>query len=186
MGAGGGIWANERDELRRPGFNGGGGGKPLEAGATRTTAGGTTAAGMSALTALTNLTDLLLTAGSAFGDSFTAGLDAALTLISDLGTDLGTDLTIEMGTDLPTGLAVDLLGRTLAAVDFLMGADRAEESAADFAEDFAGGLAEGFAGFFEASGAPALALTSTFTTGLTVELALTMDFPDVALPTLTA
>ena len=88
------MWASAREELRRPGLRGGGGGKPLLAG-----------------TGLGCTTGLMAAGGVAIGAAFLlmatcTGLATALRrdLSTDLAGGLGTTLTDALGTGLVAGL----------------------------------------------------------------------------------
>lgn len=140
MGAGGGICANARDELRRPGFNGGGGGNPFEAGASRAAVTGGKVAGGSAFFKLASagftfgalpaafkattgkvfVTDL----GTDFCATVVAGFLAGVAIVSNavftLTAVLGTGLLMPLGASLPEGLTVAFLACGLATGDFLI------------------------------------------------------------------
>jgi len=75
IGAGGGMCANARDELRRPGFKGGGEGSPFVGGAVRTAAAATGIVGV-----------------STFFKAVAAGLALGKVCVWGVGTDLGTDV----------------------------------------------------------------------------------------------
>ena len=88
MGAGGGMWASAREELRRPGLSGGGGGKPLFTaaglnGTTGVAAAGGTATGTAFLLAVTgtglDLTGLAEAFGTGLVDNLAMGLPTTLT-----------------------------------------------------------------------------------------------------------
>lgn len=132
------MWANAREELRRPGLSGGGGGKPLFTG---TGLGGT--AGAEAVGGVANGAAFLLAAKS-----------TSLVL---------TDLAGALVTGLATGLAA-----TLAAVlTTTLGATLGAGLDADFGGCLGEALAEGLAAAFNGAFTSALALTDgALATGL--------------------
>ena len=120
MGAGGGMWASARDELRRPGLSGGGGGKPLLAvtGLGCTTGVGKAGGFATSAAFLLAATDkgLVLTGlTTAFGTGLETGLAATLaaaletTFTEALGVGFVANLALTTGfeaTFLATGLAL--------------------------------------------------------------------------------
>ena len=92
MGAGGGMWASAREELRRPGLRGGGGGKPLLA--NKGFAGTT---GLGAVSGVAASCTFLPTG-------------TAANLTTGLVTDLATALAIGFGATLTVGLLTTFAG----------------------------------------------------------------------------
>ena len=117
------MCARAREELRRPGLRGGGGGKPLLA---RTVFGRTT--GLAAAEGVTTGAAFLLTTmftglGTAFATGFVTGLTAtlAVSLTEIFEVALGTGLVVTLADKLAAVLALALtgVGLTTGLADFL-------------------------------------------------------------------
>ena len=104
MGAGGGMWARAREELRRPGLRGGGGGKPLLAnrGFAGTTGLGAVSGVAASCTFLPTATAMDLATGLV--TDLATGFAAALTggLMTTLAGALGTGFEAALGVGLAT------------------------------------------------------------------------------------
>ena len=121
MGAGGGMWASAREELRRPGLRGGGGGKPLLAnkGFAGTTGLGAVSGVAASCTFLPTgtamdfarglVTDLATALATGFAATLTAGL------LTTLAGTLGVGFEAALG----VGLATAFTGVLALAVDDL-------------------------------------------------------------------
>lgn len=176
IGAGGGIWAKARDELLRPGFKGGGGGKPLPEGVA-TTAGGAVAP--------------CFFRGTAAGLTLVALTDACkLTWVKVLGSDFWAVFGTGWPVVLTTGFAADVVGGWTA--DFVAGFALTIVFDTGLLIAFGAGLPTGFAAglaidFFDCGLSTCDFLTTAaFAAGLTGFLVATAGFAFAGLATLTA
>ena len=117
------MCARAREELRRPGLRGGGGGKPLLASTVfgRTT--GLAATGGVTIEAAFLLATMFTGLGTAFATGFATGLTAtlAVSLTEIFEVALGTGLVVTLADELAAVLALALtgVGLTTGLADFL-------------------------------------------------------------------
>ena len=150
MGAGGGMWASAREELRRPGLRGGGGGKPLLA--SKGFAGTT---GLGAVSGVAASCTSLPTAST---------MDLATGLVTDLATGFAAALTAA----LTAGLMTTLAGAFSVGFEVALGVGLATAFTGVLALTV-GNLTTGVEAVFFATG---LALVATLATTLSADLGL--------------